>query len=251
MSEQLLITRPQPAVALVTLNRPAKRNALTAAMMTGLAAAFTSLGRDAATRCVVLTGAPPAFCAGGDLVELRDGGADDYRAYCEAYRSIAVAIRRMHCPLIAAVNGAAVAGGLELACLADLRIAGDDATLAAGDARLGLPTTSGLSWLLPRIVGVGRAKWILYRDARLSAQEALAIGLVEDLQPAGTLLDGAVAVAAEIAAMPGDAIALTRRTIDDALTQTHDEAITAELAAQHAAYRHPDVQRAFTAFFHR
>ena len=143
MSEDLLVTEPRPGVAQVTLNRPAKRNALSARLMAELAATLERHGRDG-TRCVVLTGAPPAFCAGGDLAELRDGDAAFYAAYCEAYRRIAQVIAAMDCPLIAAVNGSAVAGGFELMCLSDLRIASVDALIAAGDANLGLPTTSVL-----------------------------------------------------------------------------------------------------------
>jgi enoyl-CoA hydratase/carnithine racemase len=248
--DHLLVTEPRTGVALLTLNRPAKRNALSARLMRDLAMTLERRGRDG-TRCVVLTGAPPAFCAGGDLAELRDGDAGFYAAYCEAYGRIAQVIAAMDCPLVAAVNGAAVAGGFELMCLSDLRIASADALIAAGDANLGLPTTSGLSWLLPRLVGLGRARFILYRDARLTGAEALAIGLVEAVHPAGELLERALDVAEEIAAMPGDGIRLTRRTIGDALTQTHMEAIEAELVAQREAYTNPVVAERIAAFFAR
>jgi enoyl-CoA hydratase/carnithine racemase len=248
--DHLLETAPRTGVALLTLNRPAKRNALSARLMADLAASLERLGGDG-TRCVVVTGAPPAFCAGGDLAELRDGDDAFYAAYCAAYRRIAQVIAAMDCPLVAAVNGAAVAGGFELMCLSDLRIASDDAIIAAGDASLGLPTTSGLSWLLPRLVGLGRARFILYRDARLTAAEALELGLVEAVHPPGELLERALDVAAEIAAMPGDGIRLTRRTVNDALTQTHAEAIEAELAAQREAFRNPAVRDAIAAFFRR
>jgi enoyl-CoA hydratase/carnithine racemase len=248
--DHLLETEPRAGVALVTLNRPAKRNALSARLMADLTATLARRGADG-TRCLVLTGAPPAFCAGGDLAELRDGDAESYAAYCAAYQRIAQVIAAMECPLVAAVNGAAVAGGFELMCLADLRIASADAVIAAGDAGLGLPTTSGLSWLLPRLVGVGRARYILYRDARMTGTEALEIGLVEAVHPTGELVERALDVAAEIAAMPGDGIRLTRRTVTDALTQTHAEAIEAELAAQRAAYAHPAVAAAIAAFFTR
>jgi 2-(1,2-epoxy-1,2-dihydrophenyl)acetyl-CoA isomerase len=249
--EHVVVTGPRPGVALVTLDRPERRNALTARMMEDLAGTFAALGGDGRTRCVVLTGAPPAFCAGGDLAELRDGGEGYYATYCEAYRTIARAIRDMPCPLIAAVNGAAVAGGLELACLADLRIASADAFFAGGDARLGLPTTSGLSFILPRLVGLGRALSILYGDARIGAAEAQAIGLVEAVVAATEHRGRAIEMASKIAAMPGRGIELTRRTVFDALTQTHEEAMAAELEAQRAAFANPSVQRAFVAFFER
>jgi 2-(1,2-epoxy-1,2-dihydrophenyl)acetyl-CoA isomerase len=249
--EHVVVSTPRPGVALVTLERPERRNALTAQMMEDLASTFTSLGRDGRTRCVVLTGAPPAFCAGGDLAELRDGGEAYYATYCEAYRTIARAIDGMACPLVAAVNGAAVAGGLELACLADLRLASDEAFFAGGDARLGLPTTSGLSWVLPRLVGLGRALAILYQDVRVGAAEALAMGLVEAVAPATEHRRRAIELAAKIAANPGRGIELTRRTVLDGLTQTREQAMAAELEAQREAFAHPSVQKAFVAFFER
>ena len=244
-------TQPRPNVVLLTLNRPERRNALTLAMMGNLADALRDLSGRPGARAVVLTGAPPAFCAGGDLRELRDGDASHYRSYCEAYRTIAEAIRGLRGPLIAAVNGAAVAGGLELACLADLRLASAAAFFAGGDARLGLPTTSGLSWILPRLIGVGRARRLLYGDGRIDAAEALRIGLAEEVHPAAELLDRALDLAVEIAAMPGDGIELTRRLIDQGLTTSHAEAIEAELLAQARAYADPAVRAAFEAFLAR
>ena len=155
----------------------------------------------------------------------------------------------MDCPLVAAVNGAAVAGGFELMCLSDLRIASADALIAAGDASLGLPTTSGLSWLLPRLVGVGRARYILYRDARHDRRRGARDRARRGRASAGELVERALDVAAEIAAMPGDGIRLTRQTVNDALTQTHAEAIEAELVAQREAYANPAVPEAIAAFF--
>ena len=130
MTGALLETRPRPGVVLLTLNRPERRNALTLELMDALATSLGTLAASPDARAVVLTGAPPAFCAGGDLRELAAGDAAHYRTYCAAYRTIAEAVRALRGPLIAAVNGAAVAGGLELACLADLRVAGASAFLA-------------------------------------------------------------------------------------------------------------------------
>lgn len=249
--EHLRLARPRPGVALLTLDRPEKRNALTLALLAGLAATLRRLATDGETRAVVLTGAPPAFCAGGDLAELLDGDEARYATYCASYRAIAEAVRDLGCPLIAAINGPAVAGGLELACVADLRLAAEGAFLAGGDARLGLPTTSGLSWLLPRLVGVGRARLLLFTDRRIAADEALRIGLVEEVHAAEALRPRALDLAEEIAAMPGSGIAMMRRLVDDGLASTHAEAIEAELEAQARAYRDPAVRAAFAAFLRR
>jgi enoyl-CoA hydratase/carnithine racemase len=247
----LLLERPRAGVVVLTLNRPAKRNALSKALMGDLVRTLGEIGADPENRCAVITGAPPAFTAGGDLSELREADGDAYAAYCESYRALAFAIRDLPFPLIAAVNGAAVAGGFELMCLADLRVAAADATIITGDANLGLPTTSGLSWLLPRLVGAGRARWLTMVEPRLSGAEAHAIGLVEEVWPAGEVLTRAVEMAAIIASKPGDGIRLTRRTIDRALETGHAAAIEAELDAQREGYANPAVRQAIDAFFSR
>jgi enoyl-CoA hydratase/carnithine racemase len=247
----LLLDRPRPGVVVLTLNRPAKRNALSKALMGDLVRTLGEIGADPRNRCAVITGAPPAFTAGGDLSELREADGNAYAAYCESYRALAFAIRDLPFPLIAAVNGAAVAGGFELMCLADLRVAADDATIITGDANLGLPTTSGLSWLLPRLVGSGRARWLTMVEPRLSGTEAHAVGLVEEVRPAGEVLARAVEMAGIIAAKPGDGIRLTRRTIDAALESGHAAAIEAELDAQREGYANPAVRQAIDAFFSR
>jgi enoyl-CoA hydratase len=247
----LLVERPSPGVVLLTLNRPAKRNALSRGLVADLLVTLAEIGADPAVRCAVLTGAPPAFCAGGDLSELRSADDDGYAAYCASYRTMALAIRDLPFPLVAAVNGAAVAGGFELMCLADIRVAADDAVIITGDANIGLPTTSGLSWLLPRLVGAGRARWLTMAEPQLSGTEAHAIGLVEEVRPRGAVLLRALEMAATIAAKPGDGIRLTRQTIEGALQSGYVEAIDAELVAQREGFANPAARQAINAFFDR
>ncbi len=247
----LLLDRPSAGVVVLTLNRPAKRNALSRALVADLLRTFGELGADPAVRCAVLTGAPPAFCGGGDLAELRTADDQAYADYCASYRALALQIRDLPFPLIAAVDGAAVAGGFELMCMADMRVGSEAAFFITGDANLGLPTTSGLSWLLPRLVGDGRARWLTMVEPRVSGAEAHAMGLVEVLCPAGEALAHAIEMAAIVAAKPGDGIRLTRRTINGALESGYVEAIDAELVAQREAFANPAVRHAIDAFFHR
>src|SRR5699024_1132581 len=103
----LLLDRPSRGVAVLTLNRPQKRNALARALVADLLRTFGELGADSSVRCAVLTGAPPAFCGGGDLSELRTADDEAYAAYCASYRALALQIRDLPFPLIAAVDGAA------------------------------------------------------------------------------------------------------------------------------------------------
>ncbi len=249
--DALLVDRPLPGVVVLTLNRPTKRNALSKALVADLVRTLGEVGSDPANRCAVLTGAPPAFCAGGDLSELRDADDEAYAAYCASYATLAAAIRTLPFPLVAAVNGAAVAGGFELMCLCDMRVAADDAPMHTGDANLGLPTTSGLSWLLPRLVGAGRARWLLMVEPRISGAEAQAMGLVEEVRPAGAVLARAVEMAAIIASKPGDGIRLTRQTVARALESGHEAAIADELAAQRVGFANPAVRQSIAAFFDR
>jgi enoyl-CoA hydratase len=243
----LLVDRPRPGVALVTLNRPEKRNALSAELMSGLLDAFAQLRDDGATRSAVLTGAPPAFCAGGDLTELLGLDADGYIAYCSRYRDLALLVGELPFPVIAAVNGAAVAGGFELMCICDIRIAADGAAMAVGDVDIGLPTTSGLSWLLPRLIGAGPARRLALASPRVGAPEALAMGLVDEV--VADPLTRALDMAESIAAKPGEGVRLTRQLLSDAQGMTHSGAMDAELSAQRVAFSDPAARAAIEAFF--
>lgn len=245
----LLVDRRADGVALLTLNRPAKRNALSRVLMAELTATLRQLGTEPAVRAVVLTGAPPAFSGGGDLSELRHADATAYLAYARMYRDLGAVIRDLPFPVIAAVNGAAVAGGFELMCLADIRVVADDAVLGTGDADLGLPTTSGLSWILPRLVGAGQARWLLMVSPRITGADAFRIGLAEESCPAGEVLERALAMAARVAGMPGDGIRYTRATVDAALESGYATAVAGELDAQREAFANPAVLRAIDAFF--
>jgi enoyl-CoA hydratase/carnithine racemase len=245
----LEVGRPAPDVALLTLNRPAKRNALSAELMGRLTAAFDDLAADGATRCAVVTGAPPAFCAGGDLSELLGLDVDGYLAYCGRYRDLALQLEALPFPVIAAVNGPAVAGGFELMCLCDLRIAADGAVMAVGDVDIGLPPTSGLSWLLPRLVGPGAARRLALASPRIGTVEALAIGLVDEV--AADAVVRALELAGEIAAKPGDGVRLTRQLLAAAPERSYRAAMDAELAAQREAFANPEARAAIEAFFAR
>ncbi|MGA7120730.1 MAG: enoyl-CoA hydratase-related protein [Polyangiaceae bacterium] len=175
------------AVAIWTIDREARRNALSRAAVVALG----KLARDAETnpsiRAIILTGAGDlAFCAGADLKERQAMDENAVRAQLELYRSEFLPIDRSSKPVVAAINGAALGGGLELALTCDLRV-------AAAHARLGLPETSlgvipgaGGTQRLPRIVGEGRAKEMILLARQLTAEEALAWGLVHRVTPAGT-----------------------------------------------------------------
>jgi 2-(1,2-epoxy-1,2-dihydrophenyl)acetyl-CoA isomerase len=217
------------AVATVTLDRPDALNALTRASRIALARDLRALSADAAVRCVVLTGAGRAFCAGQDL---REAGALENvdEMIRETYLPIVNTIAGMPKPVIAAINGAAAGAGLSLALACDLHYMAEDAVLMMAFSNIALVPDCGGSWLLPRAVGYARAFEIAASGRRVGADEALALGIVERALPRDEVLPAAQAIARELAARPTLALGWTKR-----LMRTAEQASLAdvmELAAQ-------------------
>jgi 2-(1,2-epoxy-1,2-dihydrophenyl)acetyl-CoA isomerase len=239
------------SVALLELNRPEVRNALSTEALDTLLGVLRELTADDRCRAIVLAGAGPSFCAGADLTELRSFDDEGFAAYVERYRTLGDVIRGLGKPLIAAVHGHAIAGGYELMCLADLRIVATDAKLRVGDLDIGLSPTSGLTWILPRLVGFGRARWLLLAGPTLSGEQAVGIGLAEEAVAGDALRDRALAVATRIAAHPGLGVRRTLELLNDSADSTYDEAVAAELVAEYETFAHPESRAAVEAFFRR
>jgi 2-(1,2-epoxy-1,2-dihydrophenyl)acetyl-CoA isomerase len=239
------------AVALLELDRPEVRNALSTEALDTLLGVLRELTDDDRCRSIVLAGAGPSFCAGADLAELRSFDDEGFAAYVERYRLLGEVVRGLGKPLIAAVHGHAIAGGYELMCLADLRIVATDAKLRVGDLDIGLSPTSGLTWILPRLVGLGRARWLLLAGPTLSGEQAVSIGLAEEAVAGDVLRDRALEVAAQIAAHPGLGVRRTLELLNASATSTYEEAVAAELAAEYETFAHPESRAAVDAFFHR
>jgi enoyl-CoA hydratase len=179
-------------VAIVTLNRPERRNALTAGLMVAIAATMAELDADDGVGAIVLTGSDPAFCAGLDLAELSTSGAN--LRVDETGRPWP----RLRTPVIGAVNGPAVTGGLELVLHCDFAIASEQAAFADTHAKVGVMPGWGLSMLLPQAVGLRRAKQMSFTGTYVRADEALAWGLVNRVAPHEQLLPEAVRIASDI-----------------------------------------------------
>ena len=204
------------AVQTITLNRPDVLNALDGETKRLLLDAVKQ-ARDPEVRAVLLTGAGRGFCAGQDLTEF--GEAPDIGAALRAgYHPVALGIRALEKPVLAAVNGAAAGAGLSLAALCDIRIAADSASFTPGFVRIGLIPDSGGSFFIARILGPARAFEWMSSGRRLSADEALAWGLVSEVVPAAGLAARAAELAAELAALPTRAIAMNKRLFDHAWT---------------------------------
>jgi enoyl-CoA hydratase/carnithine racemase len=213
------VTRPVAGVTMITLDRPERLNTLTVELVADLSAALTEIATDDACRVVVLTGAGRAFSAGLDLA----GYGDDERASAQGMargtltrqREIAHLAEQLHRlpqPVIAAVNGPAAGGGLAFVCASDIRIAAEEAIFAVSFIRAGFSACDiGTSWLLPRIVGAGRAHELMLTGRRFGAAEAREIGLVTDVVAQADLIDTAMAKAAEIMLNAPFAVELTKQ----------------------------------------
>ena len=206
MPEAVRVDRAGP-VATVVLERPAVRNAVDPATAAALATAFTELDDDPAVQSIVLWGAGGTFCAGADLQAVAQGWdparmrAPDGSAR-DAYGPMGPTRMELGKPVIAAVAGHAVAGGLELALWCDLRVAEADAVFGVYCRRWGVPLIDGGTVRLPRLVGAGRAMDMILTGRAVGADEALAIGLVDRVVPTGRSREAAEQLAAEIARFP-------------------------------------------------
>ncbi|MDY6809136.1 MAG: enoyl-CoA hydratase/isomerase family protein [Actinomycetota bacterium] len=205
-------------IAIVTMDRRDAMNTLNADLVRDLTVALDDLDGDQGCRVVILTGAGRAFCAGLDLRGYGDDGADEDRGAMissfERQQDIAGLARRIHGlrqPVIAAVNGAAAGGGLALVCASDIRIGSADSVYAVGFIRAGFSACDiGVSWLLPRLVGTGRAHELMLTGRKFDAGDALRYGLLVDVVEQADLLATAIATAESILANPPLSVELTK-----------------------------------------
>lgn len=191
------VERPAPKILVLTLNRPEKLNALSKDLLTELAQQLDSASADAQVSCVVLTGRGKAFSAGADISDMLERGVDSYAdpARLQPWETI----QNFHKPLIAAVNGYALGGGLELALLCDILFASETAKFATPEIKIGSFPGDGGTQRLPRLVGQSFAMQMVLTGMMVDASLAERKGLVSEVVPADQLLDRALAVAAEIA----------------------------------------------------
>ena len=216
-------------VAIVTLDRPKVLNALNAETLAELDAAFEALGSDAAIRAVLLAGAGGrAFAAGADIRELAAIPADEGSAFALRGQAVMRRIETLGKPVIACIQGFALGGGCELALSCTLRIAADDARLGQPEVKLGVITGYGGSQRLARLAGRGAALKLLLTGAIIDAQEALRIGLVDEVVAADQLMTRAEALAREIAANGPLAVVETLRVVNEGLDLPLDLALTRE-----------------------
>ncbi len=236
-------------IVTVTLNRPAKKNAANAQMWNELLETFRDIASNSDDRVVVLTGAGGEFCAGADLTGGGAGGPNQHQlAQMRHITDVALALHRVPIPTIAKVRGVAVGAGCNMALGCDLVVASDTARFSEIFARRGLSIDFGGSWLLPRIVGMHRAKELALFADIIDAAEAERIGLVNRVVPDGQIDEFVDGWAARLAAGPPIALAMTKRMLDNSMAVTMEQALDDEGVAQSLNFSTADTMEALRAF---
>jgi len=217
-SGPLRVEHPADGVVQLTLDLPERRNAMTEAMTAAWGAAVSDIRDDTSVRAVLVTGAGPAFCAGGDLGWLGVGSGlsvDALRSRMLPFYRTWLSIRDLEVPTIAVINGPAVGAGLALALACDLRYASPDATLSVPFTALGIHAGMATTWLLPEVAGPAVARELLLTGRVVTGEEAVAMGLINRVFPGDGLLHAALAVARSIAAKAPIATRLTTVALRD------------------------------------
>ena len=244
------------AVVTLTLNKPEERNALsTPEQWAAIVDAVERVKSDMSVKALVLTGAGTAFCAGGNVKDMRDkkgiaGGTpgEIREGYRNGIQRIPLALYNLDVPTIAAVNGPAIGAGCDLACMCDIRIASTGAKFAESFVKLGIVPGDGGAWLLPRVVGMSKAAEMTFTGDMMGADEALACGLVSRVVAPEKLLEEAQALARRIALNSGPALRMSKRLLREGQHVRLDTVLEMSAAFQALAHFTPEHGEAVAAF---
>ena len=256
MSNETVKTEMQGSVAVLTLNRPERLNALTAQVGHDFKAGVGGALEQGA-RAIVLTGAGRAFCAGGDLREMQEFAKEAGRAeafFDEPLRILNEAIlliRQTPVPFIAAVNGVASGGGCNLALACDLVIAAASAKFNQAFIKIGLTPDCGATFILPRLVGWKRATELLFSGELISAERAVAMGMINSVSPDGELLNDAMALAQRLAQAPTAAIALIKMLLEASAVNDYGGQLDLERKTQIESGKTKDFVEGVSAFLEK
>lgn len=247
-------------IATLVLNRPEQMNAIGQhSDCADLVSALEDINDDPAISVAILTGSGKAFSAGGNLQGMKDrngiGPLDSPAATRANYRRgiqrIPLAFQELEVPIIAAVNGHAIGVGCDLACLCDIRIASDRAKFAASFIKMGLIPGDGGAWILPRVVGYAKAAEMLFTGDVVTAEKALAYGLVSQVTAADALMETALELAGRIAANPAKALRMSKRILVDAQKSDLDQVLKMSASMQALAHETEDHAEAVNAFIEK
>ena len=240
-------------VATLTLNRPERLNALTFQVYEELRDAFRTLDQEPGVRAIVITGSGRAFCSGGDVEDiigrLFERDVQGLLAFTRLTCDLILAIRRCRRPVIAALNGTTAGAGAVIAAACDFRIAAETAKIAFLFVRVGLSGADmGAAWLLPRLIGFGRATELLMTGEFIDARRAYEIGLYHRVVPADAVVSEARTLAERLGRGPSAALAVTKDALNREATMDLDAALELEAQVQAELMRHPDFRESYEAF---
>jgi 2-(1,2-epoxy-1,2-dihydrophenyl)acetyl-CoA isomerase len=245
-----ILVEKHPGYRLITLNRPDRLNALNAEMHGALLAALAEAEAATDCRAILLTGAGRGFCAGQDLgdVAVKDDGPPDLRAVLERYNALVRKLRTIPLPVVCAVNGVAAGAGANLALACDIVVAAKSASFIQAFSRIGLIPDCGGTWFLPRLVGAARARALAILAEPLPAERAAEWGLIWQAVDDDKLMEITGALAARLAKQATIGIALTKRALDAAETNTLDAQLDLERDLQDEAGHTQDYAEGVRAF---
>ena len=238
-------------VATVTINRPKALNALSIQVLDELTAVFREIQQDETIRAVIVTGAGKAFVAGADIGEMSAMNTLDGRAFGIKGHNLMNAIETLRMPIIAAINGYALGGGCELAMACDIRLASEKAKFGQPEVGLGLIPGFGGGLRLPRLVGDGMAKYLIFSADTIDAAEALRIGLVQKVVAPEQLMPEAEALAAKIAAKAPIAVTLAKHVINNGANMSMKYASEFEINTFSSIFASQDLHEGTTAFLEK
>jgi enoyl-CoA hydratase/carnithine racemase len=245
-------------IVTLTLNDPERRNPLTGnTAVQELVAAIDHIDADTSVRAVILTGAGSAFCSGGNVRDMDRHASGDMtgmqirQEYRRGIQRLPLALFNLEVPVIAAVNGAAIGAGLDLACMCDIRIASEDARFAESFVKLGIIPGDGGAWLLPRIVGLSRAAELTFTGQMIDAHQALVWNLVSRVVPPESLMDAARGIAETIAANPPHAVRMAKRLLREGMHCRLDTLLEMSAAFQTLSHQTDDHREAVSAFMEK
>ena len=246
------------AIQILTMSQPETRNALTGnTAVDELVAACNAIRLDTSIRVVVLTAEGPVFSSGGNVKDmlrfqnqklLPETIREEYR---NGIQRLPRAFYNLDVPVICAINGPAIGAGLDLTCMCDIRIASEKATFAESFVKVGIVPGDGGAWLLPRAVGMSKAAEMAFTGDSLSAQEALACGLVSRVVAPEKLMEEALNLATKIAANPGGVLRMTKRLLREGERSTLDSLLEISAGYQAIAHMTPDHHEAVNAFIEK
>jgi len=255
MSYRTIILEEDEGIATIIFNKPASFNAFNLEMAKEFVDAIEKCAKNVRIKVLVITGAGKAFCAGGDLKAAKEWSGDNrgdfFRQLTKFFHRVVLDIRMMPKPVIASINGPAAGGGLSLALACDLRIASDRATFRQAYTSVSLVPDGGLTFYMPRLVGLGKTSELIFLDRVLNAEEAEKLGLVNQVVPDAKLKEATLEVAKRLARGPSLAFARAKALLNRALINSLESQLENERQEIASSGETEDFQEALSAFFEK